>query len=485
MQHKTRSDLLEQFLSDYAKCQRQVDRDRVWDDIKSPIIEPIVSDNDNCLVTFLYRHDKDNIKSISVYILSSFSGLPLSQESKLFRFRETDIFYLSVKLPSKLRTAYYFVLLDESVPEVVEDKPFTKNIEFPKFIGNFKKSNAKLMHILSQNNISIDQKNDNKIVYYMDFENPDKFFGMESILELPMAPTQKYLPVSFYEIKEKRNFLMKEKRFSEYTLSFKETSLKNVAGYKDETELFRKYWVYLPPGYNTDGDDKYPLMLFLDGSDYVSTIPTPSMLDSMIADHVIPPTIAVYFEYSSIDRAAEYYCDDKFTSFLAKDLIQILTSQHQLNISIDPKTTTIIGLSASGLAAFYAGLMYPDVFGNVITQSAAFWSLKKTKLEELIDKNTNKLKDSVFILESGCFEDTSFEYQFSDGSVSTISLLESNKNVFDYMNERNLNVHLHEFVGGHNYVCYRSSLPERFRELYDIRLVKSPSHAAIQNTIIK
>ena len=80
----------------------------------------------------------------------------------------------------------------------------------------------------------------------------------------------------------------------------------------------------------------------------IDTIPTPSILESMIAENIIPPCIAVFLDYSPDRRRLEYYCDKDFTQFLANDFMSLLRKDHNLSITDDYKLTTIIGLTQAG-----------------------------------------------------------------------------------------------------------------------------------------
>ena len=129
-------------------------------------------------------------------------------------------------------------------------------------------------------------------------------------------------------------------------------------------------------------------------------------------------------------------------------------------------------LSASGLAAIYAGLTRPDIFGNVITQSASLCSKKRSELEDLVNAHVLKNTDTFFCLEVGVFENVPVECQFEDGFTQAFSINESNKELSHYMSEKGILSTFHEFIGGHNYVCYRGSISDRIKEVFKIRYNK-------------
>ena len=54
----------------------------------------------------------------------------------------------------------------------------------------------------------------------------------------------------------------------------------------------RPLWVYTPPGYDP-AHDRYPLLVAFDGGNCVLQMPVHRMLDNLIADGRIAPTMAL------------------------------------------------------------------------------------------------------------------------------------------------------------------------------------------------
>jgi enterochelin esterase family protein len=128
--------------------------------------------------------------------------------------------------------------------------------------------------------------------------------------------------------------------------------------------------VYLPPGYRKGARD-YGLLLAYDGNQYTQAVPTPTILDNMIAAHVIPPVVAVFLE--SPDRDNEFPPNDAFQRFVGEELMPQIRAHYR--VSRDPRRNAVLGSSYGGLAATYTAFNYPNVFGNVISQSGSYgWS---------------------------------------------------------------------------------------------------------------
>lgn len=134
----------------------------------------------------------------------------------------------------------------------------------------------------------------------------------------------------------------------------------------------RQLWVYTPPGYSAARDTSLGMILAFDARDYLTTIPLPHLLDSLLAAAAIPPTIAVLLDDST--RAARL--DDLanrawFVDFIGDEVVPWVRARWP--VSRDPRRALITGSSAGGLAAVHIALRRPDLFGNAFSQSGAFW----------------------------------------------------------------------------------------------------------------
>ena len=416
-------------------------------------------------MTILYRLlDNELDGKTSIYFLSGVVGYDFTEQSKFSIVPNNDIAYISLQLPCQLRSTYSLV----KIPDNVVDNVVSLELEssYPRFVGEALKFAALEKYLFENNHVITDPLNKKEMVYYQDMDDPDKIYGKESILELPMAPCLGGIPTSFMAVKSVRDQLKDVDRFIKDKLDFSTTCLRDMPGYTD-LSLTRKYWIYLPKYYDQNAIDAYPFMLFLDGSSYLDYIPTHCMLEKMIDDGIIPPCVAVFIDsLDGLPRSIEYNCNAQFTQFLTHDFIDLLRTQHGLNITNNPKYATIVGTSYGGLAAFYAGLTNPDIFGNVIAQSPAFVSQEVSVLDQMITDFAAKNCHAEFIFEMGSFENNAVELEFESGMIQNISSLDAVSHVYDQMKQHDISVYYHEFVGGHNYVCWQVSLFDRIRDVY-------------------
>src|SRR5258708_16818379 len=80
----------------------------------------------------------------------------------------------------------------------------------------------------------------------------------------------------------------------------------------------RAYVVYLPPGYSPN-KGPYPSIYFHDGGDYLTMGKAPIILDNLIHNGSLPPTIAIFLP--PVEREEEYNCNDQFVHFFCDELV--------------------------------------------------------------------------------------------------------------------------------------------------------------------
>ncbi|HEX2571210.1 MAG TPA: alpha/beta hydrolase-fold protein [Polyangia bacterium] len=132
----------------------------------------------------------------------------------------------------------------------------------------------------------------------------------------------------------------------------------------------RRVWVYTPPGYDPNAQPGYPMIVSFDGEEYLEDIPLPKTLDSLLAAGKLPAFVAVLVD-NNVDRIGDLGNRAQFADFLGNELVPWVR-QHW-NVTQDPHRVIVTGSSAGGLASAYVAYKRPDLFGNVLSQSGAFW----------------------------------------------------------------------------------------------------------------
>jgi len=265
--------------------------------------------------------------------------------------------------------------------------------------------------------------------------NPLRFRAI-SFAELPDAPPQPWIvdqpniPKGTVKPEKLRSEILKEER--------------SVA-------------IYTPPGYDPKGGS-YGLLVLFDGQDYRGPMPMPTILDNLVAAKKIRPMVAILvdnLDEASRDRDLE--CYPPFADFLAKELIP--WARQRYRFSDEPKRVIVGGVSLGGLNAAYCALRYPEVFGNVLSQSGAFWYFPGWENKEENGANpygwltrqfvtTGKLPIR-FYLEAGLFE-----------TDCPGALLSNNRRMRDVLEAKGYSVVYSEFAGAHEFISWRGSVAD-------------------------
>ncbi len=170
----------------------------------------------------------------------------------------------------------------------------------------------------------------------------------------------------------------------------------------------RQVWVYTPPGYTANPATAYPLIVAFDGAEYRDTMPLPAVLDTLVATRKAPPVIALLIDDSaSAVRIEDLGNASKMVRFLGQ-LVPWVRARWPA--TTDPQRVIVTGSSAGGLAAAYVALERPDLFGNVWSQSGAFWRGAEASNGAPYEWLTAQVgaaprKDVRFVLEVGALED--------------------------------------------------------------------------------
>jgi enterochelin esterase family protein len=354
-----------------------------WEDSrgKIPLVEAIPGNKQLLRVTFVWRGD-DEVCGVKLV-----GSLPLDvREKPLNRLADTDVWFLSSRIPTTARLSYGFVRADE-----------TKAVADPL--------------------------------------NPTSSGGL-SLIELPGAFPQPWARVQPSAPKG----TMKQDRIRSEIL-------------KEE----RTVSIYTPAGYNQQGRP-YGLLIMFDGEAYQSLVPTPTILDNLVAGKKIKPLVAILVHsVSQTLRSRDLQCSALFADFLAKELVP--WARRRYGLSTDPKQTIVGGSSYGGLSAAYCAFLYPGVFGNVLSQSGSFgyypgwYGGDRTDTSPygwLIRQFVRTRKLPIrFYLEAGLFE-----------AGAPGNILSENRRMRDVLEAKGYSVVYSEFPGGHEYLNWRGSLAD-------------------------
>lgn len=219
----------------------------------------------------------------------------------------------------------------------------------------------------------------------------------------------------------------------------------------------RKITIHTPANYDTAVP--HHLLIIFDGESYGarpdrrSRIPTPTILDNLTAEGKIPPTVTILVW--SMGKRSEDLISEKFGDFIAEELIPWARAQYHIQPQADK--VIVAGSSRGGFAASYIAFRYPEVIGNVLSQSGSYW-IKGTKDEnhwiyptdngKLIELYKERKRLPIrFYMDVGLYD-------------AGASMLGMNRQFRDILEVKGYEVDYREFKGGHNYVNWRGTLSD-------------------------
>jgi enterochelin esterase family protein len=358
----------------------------------TPLIEAASGSPHDVLVTFVWRGDD---KTESVGVLAPLEQSPGVPNLPLQRLLDTDLWYGTWQMRDNLRFTY-------------------------RFAQNLKSGDN------AQRSATTDPLNPEKME--IAFEGSGAPATEFSIASMPSAPAERWIT--------------KQKYAPEGKLELQ--SLKSGILGGD-----RKVWIYTPPGYSEKTIGGYRLLVLFDGFTYLNWVPTPTVLDNLIHAGEIPPTVAVLIDNPPNTRNSELGPHPAIGEFVAKELMPWI--RDRWNVTRDPRMTILGGYSYGGAAAAAIALRRPELFGNVLSQSGAFWAGNKDVHWEWVNAQyeASPKQKLRFFLEAGSLEDVS-----KDGPT----LLTANRHMVNILKHKGYPVTYEEVGGTHEPVHWRDTL---------------------------
>lgn len=399
--------------------------DEFWKTIETtgtPLIESADSKYD--LVTFLWRGRND---TRNVYVNASFE-LPGSRNQPFHRVGATDIWYNTFKIPKGARFEYQ---LEPNRPSSPDADRVTRQVD-PLNHGR-----------------------------KYDCPSEKNTYLCYSVGELPDAVAQLWLA----------------KRPGVATGSIERKTIHSTI-----QNIDRSLTVYLPAGYSRSAKP-YSLVVLFDGDEYLDkdSWNGQNVWDNLIAAGRTSPFVVVMVHNLPGRRLFDLIANKAFGDFMAKELAPWIRRNY--NVTSDASRTVVGGASAGGFGATYMGLTHPDVYGNVLSMSGAFWwspehnggicgGLCATPNGKVALANRDATTEpnwlasvalktpsprARFFLSVGTFE---FDQNGGGGNI-----LEATRQLRDILLAKNARVIYKQFVGGHDGLTWPGMLADGLQVL--------------------
>ncbi len=218
----------------------------------------------------------------------------------------------------------------------------------------------------------------------------------------------------------------------------------------------RTFFVYEPAGQLVGR--KLPTVYINNGSDYLNLIDATEILDRLIARRLIPPLLAVFIP--PINVVQEYSLNDAYLRFLAEELVPFV--QQTYDTDLGPEVTGVLGSAEGGLAAVYAALKRPDVFGLAAGQSGTYAANGDALIQQFARQRSGQANlDPVrYYLVVGSYE-TAVDGDDHEGNV-----LAANQRLAEKIGALDQDLLYEVRPEGHSWGLWRGTLGRALRFLY-------------------
>ena len=372
---------------------------------RTPIIEPIPGDSTRVLATFVYR---DTAALSNVVISGGVAGW-VDALTVMEHVAGTDLWYKTIPVRKDIRIWYQFRKNDSLFPWFVD----------PKFSQRWAAGLADPL------NPKVEQLP----------------AGPRSVFEGPSATPQPWVAV----------------RPGVAHGQLARASLTSTRLHEP-----RDLWVYTPPGYDSAAARRtggLPMLVLFDGGAYTGRmVPTPTILDNMLADHRIEPLVAVFIA-NGARRMQELAANPDFADFVADEVLPWVRQRYA--VTTLASKTAIGGSSHGGLMATFVALRYPRLFGNVISQSASHWWGPDGEEGEWLSRTVATMPKLPvrFYMDVGVYE-TDRSANQGPGQVWP------NRHFRDVLRARGYDVDYHEFAGAHEYLNWRGTISDALMHFF-------------------
>lgn len=370
----------------------------------TPLVEPL--SEREALVTFLWRGTRQT-QSVRLF------GSPSGNHDPLRRLGASDVWWTSFRMPASARLSYRLA------PDV------------PQVRGSAQDQRRMILATAQRDPL-------NPRVFPAQADTALDVFQGFSVLELPRALPQPWVAP--------------RPDVARGTLE-QHVLASRILGNQ------RPVWLYRPAHARPQA-----LLVLFDAHAYRAEVPTPRIVDNLLADGLIPPLAVVLVANPSPDaRAAELPPNPRFARFLDEELMPWVRAQ---GLAQPPEATVIAGSSYGGLASAYAGLVLPHWFGRVLSLSGSFWWAPPGELPGFMMRAYAEAppRPVRFYLDAG-------RYEGARGGQDGI--LETNRHLGDVLRAKGYAVTRREHATGHDYLHWQGALgcglvallrPERFEQ---------------------
>jgi enterochelin esterase-like enzyme len=209
----------------------------------------------------------------------------------------------------------------------------------------------------------------------------------------------------------------------------------------------RKYGVILPPGYDPQGQTRYPVVVLLHGGhgteqDYEKKAKLTAVLHDLYAAKQLPPTIVITPDGNDQRGTSGFWDSEYFDgengkvgTLIGQELVKVISQRYRTESS--PDFWAIGGLSSGAWGALNIGLRHPDRFHLFFSHTGYF-----------VDRSGPENSPATFISRLPAEQLKSIAV-YLDAGVDDHKYLKTTKDFHQVLDRLAVANEYHEFPGGH------------------------------------
>lgn len=261
----------------------------------------------------------------------------------------------------------------------------------------------------------------------------ETFYGMgrmASGIEIPFARGE------YYEVRDVPHGEIRIKRY-----------------YSKVHELWRTFYIYTPPGYDSNTSQRYPVLYLLHGGGedqrgWATQGRTDLILDNLIAEGKSKPMLVVMMDGNGGAMAFAEQSLKSFVAELKENVIPFVEKNYRAET--DQKNRALAGLSMGGLQTLYAGIYNTDLFAYLGVFSSGWLPQQKNISDAQYDfmrENAPQISGDLklFWIAMGGKEDIAYQ---------------NCQTMMAKFDELKIKYKYHEYPGGHTWPVWRNNLFE-------------------------
>lgn len=228
--------------------------------------------------------------------------------------------------------------------------------------------------------------------------------------------------------------------------------VRRVRYFSNVLRQWRQFYLYTPPGYDTQTSEKFPVLYILHGGGedergWASQGKTDLILDNLIAEKKAKPMLVVMPDGNMPMAAFNENGLKMFERELKESIIPFVEKNYR--VLAGAQNRALAGLSMGGIQTLYAGVQNTDMFAYLGVFSSGWIQSRQTEIADgqyaFMKTNTAKINDNLrqFWISMGGKEDIAYE---------------NCKVMMAKFDEMGIKYTYRDYPGGHTWPVWRNDL---------------------------